>query len=213
MSKELRQFHYRNHLLNILEYLRLQQQHYYRNYIEEKIEDLELQQSDYRNTLIKQLSIILSSDNLRNIIFYFLDHGAATSKIFEYKLNLSESSIRWAIRRLRNMRLIVPAIQLPKDLFSKGGPRVKVWMLEEALPGQVRDAVILHQRLQSPKYRIALQVAQTLLDEYISKKPKKEITYREIVLQIKRLRIPFNTPDIADLTAQYLHEQGVRIWR
>ena len=90
---------------------------------------------------------------------------------------------------------------------------MKVWMLEDALPGQVRDAVILHQRLQSPKYRIALQVAQTLLDEYISKKPIKEITYREIVLKVKRLNIPFNMRDIADLAAKYLHEQGVRIWR
>jgi len=109
------------------------------------------------------------------------------------------------------MNLIEPATRLPKDVFGKRGPRVKVWMLEGALSGQIRDAVLLHQRLQSPKYRIALEVAQTLLDGYL--KGKQEVTYREIVLQVKQMQIPFSTPDIADLTAQYLHEQGIRIWR
>jgi len=81
-------------------------------------------------------------------------------------------------------------------------------MIEGALPGQIRDTVLLHQRLQSPKYRVALEVAQTLLDQHL-----KEVSYRDIVLQVKQMQIPFSTPDIAELTAQHLHEHGVKVWR
>ena len=68
-------------------------------------------------------------------------------------------------------------------------------MLEDTLLGQVRASVLLHQRLKSPKLRVALEVAQTLSDEHL-----KEVTYRDIVLRVKQLQIPFLTPGIAELT-------------
>jgi hypothetical protein len=40
-----------------------------------------------------------------------------------------------------------------------------------------------------------------------------EISYREIIIQVKELRIPFRTPDIADLAATYLNEKGIKVWR
>ena len=77
----------------------------------------------------------------------------------------------------------------------------------------IQDAALLHIRTLSPKYRVAEQAAQLILEEYLSPRQAREITYREIVLRVKNLRLPFSTPDIADLAAQYLHERGVRIWR
>ena len=76
----------------------------------------------------------------------------------------------------------------------------------------LQEAALLHMRILSPKYRVAEQVAQTILEEYLSR-TAKEITYHEIVLQVKQMEIPFSMPDIAELAAQYLHEQGVRVWR
>jgi hypothetical protein len=157
---------------------------------------------------VKVLARILTSNNLLITMAYFLGNGAATDLILRYRTGLKAHAVRWARKELYDMQMIQPATRLPKDFLAKGGPRVKVWMIEGALPGQVRDAVLLHQRLQSPKYRVALEVAQTLLDQHL-----KEVTYRDIVLRVKQMQIPFSTPDIADLTAQYLHEQGVRIWR
>lgn len=40
-----------------------------------------------------------------------------------------------------------------------------------------------------------------------------EITYREIIIQVRELEIPFNVPDIAELAARYLHEKGIKVWR
>jgi hypothetical protein len=40
-----------------------------------------------------------------------------------------------------------------------------------------------------------------------------EINYRDIMQQVRELKIPFKGPDIADLAAQYLHERGIKVWR
>jgi hypothetical protein len=65
----------------------------------------------------------------------------------------------------------------------------------------------------SPKFRVAEEVAQTILDQYVEKDAPMEITYREIMVKVRELKIPFRAPDIADLTAQYLNEKGLKIWR
>ena len=67
--------------------------------------------------------------------------------------------------------------------------------------------------MMSPKYRVAEEVAQTILDEYITPRNIWQISYKEIVIVVKELKIPFSTPDVADLAASYLHEKGVKVWR
>ncbi|GAJ13271.1 unnamed protein product, partial [marine sediment metagenome] len=59
----------------------------------------------------------------------------------------------------------------------------------------------------------AEEVAQSILGEYITPRQITEITYREIIIQVKELKIPFSTPDIADLAASYLHDRGIKVWR
>jgi hypothetical protein len=56
-------------------------------------------------------------------------------------------------------------------------------------------------------------VAQTILDEYSSAGMLEEIEYKAIIIQVKELRLPFKTPDVAELAAQYLYERGVKVWR
>jgi len=41
----------------------------------------------------------------------------------------------------------------------------------------------------------------------------REITYRELLVFVKELKIPFEKYDIAELIAQYLNEIGVKVWR
>ena len=71
--------------------------------------------------------------------------------------------------------------------------------------------VTLRCRTLSPKYGAAEKVAQTILDEFKLGQPK-EVNYRDIVFRVKEMKIPFKTPDIADLAAQYLHEKGIKVW-
>ena len=76
---------------------------------------------------------------------------------------------------------------------------------------EVARAITLHYRTLSPKYRAAEKVAQTILDEYRGR--ATEVNYRDIMLRVKKMKIPFKSPDIADLAAQYLHEKGIKVWR
>jgi hypothetical protein len=75
----------------------------------------------------------------------------------------------------------------------------------------VARAITLHYRTLSLKYRAAEKVAQTILDEYRGR--STEVNYRDIMLKVKKMKIPYSDPDVADLAAQYLHEKGIKVWQ
>jgi len=78
---------------------------------------------------------------------------------------------------------------------------------------EVSWALQLQYRMLSPKFRVAEEVAQTILDKYITPRRVGEISYREIVIKVRKLRIPFRAPDIADLAASYLNDLEIKVWR
>ncbi|MGD2142543.1 MAG: hypothetical protein PVH79_03570 [Candidatus Bathyarchaeota archaeon] len=156
---------------------------------------------------------IFSSSAVAEAFLYFCLHGAATAWVLQNDLTLAEPTAYRALKRLKSLGIVIPAIKAPKLKGSKGGPRPTVWSLEDASNEEVANAVKLHHKMLSPKYQVAETVAQTILDEYIAKRNIEEISYKEIVIQIKELRIPFRTPDIADLAANYLNDKGVKVWR
>lgn len=156
---------------------------------------------------------IFTSRAVGETFLYFCLHGAATAWILQNELDLSETSAYNALKRLRSMGMLVPSIKITKIKASKGGPRPTIWALEGASAGEVSEALNLHYRMLSPKFMVAREVAQTILEEHLAPKQVMEITYREIIIKVKELRIPFKAPDIAELAAQYLHEQGVKVWR
>ncbi|MBN1683649.1 hypothetical protein JW865_08880 [Candidatus Bathyarchaeota archaeon] len=155
---------------------------------------------------------IFSSPAVAESFLYFCLHGAATAWVLQTELNMPEATVYRTIKRLRALNLISPAVKVAKIQSSKGGPRPTVWSLESASGDEIASALKHHYKLLSPKYRVAEEVAQTILDQYINK-GKEEISYRDIVQQIKDMKIPFKAPDIAELTAQYLGERGVKVWR
>lgn len=154
---------------------------------------------------------ILHTDILREIAFYFLEKGAATSLILQNELNYQKRTVNMKLAALKVFGVIEPAHKLREPHFRGKPPTM--YQTPDATVDQINEAYELHRKLRSPKYRAAREVAQTILEDYLSKKPTMEITYTEIVVQVKKMKISFNTPDIADLAAKYLHEQGVRIWR
>lgn len=156
---------------------------------------------------------IFSADAIAKVFLYFCLSGAATAWVLQCKLDLTEPTAYRALKQLRTLNMIKPAVKLARSSDGKGGPRPTVWSIEGAKTEEVSAALRLHGRLLSPKYRVAQEAAQTILDNYISKKGSVEISYKEIVIQVRLLRIPFNTLDIAELAAQYLNEQGIKVWR
>jgi hypothetical protein len=156
---------------------------------------------------------IFSSSAVSEAFLYFCLHGAATAWILQCELNMPEATVYRALKRLRAMKVVVPALKVSKVKRSKGGPRPTVWAIETSSPDEIAKALKLHYRMLSPKYRVAEEVAQTILDEFQETGKPLEIQYREIMGKAKALKIPFKGPDIADLAAQYLHERGIKVWR
>jgi len=156
---------------------------------------------------------IFSSSSVAETFLYFCTHGAATAWILQRELNMPEATTYRALKRLRALGIVIPAIKVSKVRNSKGGPRPTIWALDASSIEQISSALRLHLRTLSPKYRFAEEVAQTIMDEYADRLNVQEISYREIMIRIKELQIPFRKPDIAHLAAQYLHERGVKVWR
>jgi len=89
-----------------------------------------------------------------------------------------------------------------------------IWGLKGAYgPEDIARCIQQHRRLLSPKFRLAENIAQRILDSYLKPQNLREISYRTITLIIKELRIPFNIYDIAHLAANSLSEKGVKVWR
>jgi len=119
------------------------------------------------NLDIIHLGGILALEDLRSILYYFLDYGAATSLILQQKLKVDDSKVYRYITKLKNLDIIEPAARMPSEMRSKGGPRATIYKVPDADIGQVNDAINLHRKLLSPKYSVAEELAQILLDEYI----------------------------------------------
>jgi predicted transcriptional regulator len=156
---------------------------------------------------------IFSSSAVAEAFLYFCLHGASTAWVLQNELNMPEATAYRALKRLRSLDIVVPALKVSKLKSSKGGPRPTIWALEGASTEEVARALRLHYKMLSPKFRVAEDVAQTIIDEYLSKRNVDEISYREIVIKVKELRMPFRTPDIANLAATYLHEKGIKVWK
>jgi predicted transcriptional regulator len=156
---------------------------------------------------------IFSSSAVAESFTYFCLHGASTAWVLQNELNHPEATVYRSLKRLRSLGIIIPALKVSKIKKSKGGPRPTVWALEGAKTEEVATAMRLHYKMLSPKFRVAEKVAQTILEEYINKRNVSEISYKEIIVQVKELTIPFRTPDIAELAASYLHEKGIKVWK
>lgn len=156
---------------------------------------------------------IFSSSAVSEAFLYFCLHGASTAWVLQCELSMPEATVYRALKRLRAMGVVVPALKVSKVKRSKGGPRPTVWAIETATSEEISMALKHHYRMLSPKFRVAEEVAQTILDDFQENGEPLEINYRDIMSQVKELKIPFKGPDIADLAAQYLHEKGIKVWR
>lgn len=163
---------------------------------------------------LKDVGRILTSDSLRRVAWYFLDYGAATSYILQFRGNVPEASAFRHIKTLRKMGVVVSAIRSRHPVDARGGPRPTIWMVPDAESDQIREAQKLHKRLLSPKYLYAERMAQLILDEYILVKDVTEISRKEYIellmdRKVKRSMIP----DLVMISIPYLKEKGITVWQ
>ena len=163
--------------------------------------------------LLSAFSTIFATKHTGRIFLYLLEHGACTSYTLQVHLDISETNTYKCLKRLEKLGFSHQIRRIPKHRNKRGGPRPFVWALTGATTNDVANAIQLHYRSQSPKYRVAEEVASTFLTDYIFKRGIEEIGYSELRDYVRTHDFPFVTSDIAEIAADYLTQQGVKVWR
>lgn len=161
--------------------------------------------------LLSFIESIFSSSTTGAVFMYLLERGAATSWLLQVNLEIPEATTYQALKRLRRMQLITPELRITRKKYGKGGPRPVVWALLTATPEDVAVAARDHHRALSPNYRVAEELVQYLLEEFV----QEEITYRQILEHAKH-KLTMSTQrirDVSELSAIILKEKGIRVWR
>jgi len=156
-----------------------------------------------------RLNRLARSSNLLKVAMFFARHKASTFRILSRELKIPRSSLFWAIEELINLGFIEPVDEIRQ---RKGRPAF-IYATPDASEDDVKRARIRHRRISNPKYRAAERLAQTLLTEYLEKRERCEISIREILVFVREVRLPYNAKDLAELVAELLSENGVKIWR
>lgn len=77
---------------------------------------------------------------MSEVFTYFCLHGASTSWILQCELDMPEATAYRALKQLRTLGFIAPALKVSKVRHSKGGPRPTIWALEDASQEEVARA-------------------------------------------------------------------------
>ena len=167
----------------------------------------------YDREILSACGRIFRSDAIAQAFLYLCRHGAATGWLLQVQLGLPEATAHRVLRNLRALGIVEPILKVPQRRMKRSGPMPTIWGLKgHCSDEEVARAMTLHYRTLSPKYRAAEKVAQTILDEFTEAQPM-EVKYRDIMLRVKAMKIPYSGHDVADLAAQYLHEKGIKVWR
>jgi len=94
----------------------------------------------YLRTVLSKLRNIFASKAISEVFTYFCLHGASTSWILQCELNMPEATAYRALKQLRTLGFIAPALKVSKVRHSKGGPRPTIWALEGASQEEVARA-------------------------------------------------------------------------
>ena len=162
---------------------------------------------------LKDVGRILASDSLRRVAWYFLDYGAATAYILQFRVDVPEASAFRHIKSLQKMGMLVPALKSRHPVDTRGGPRPTVWMVPDAEFDQINEAQKLHKRLLSPKYIAGDRLGQLILEDFLEPRKLKEITGREVWSFAREHKIRGELDDIVFFAMNYLGDQGIKVWR
>jgi len=162
---------------------------------------------------LKDVGKILASDGLRKVAWYFLDYGAATSCILQFKLNIANGTVFRYIKILQKMGVIMPAMRSRHTIDAKGGPRPTIWMVPGTRLDDINDAHQLHIKLQSPKYVAGDRLGQLILEEYLEPRFVKEINGREILIEARKHKVGGDLSDIVTFATEYLNTHGIKVWK
>jgi len=119
--------------------------------------------------VLSLLEKIFSSHTTSEVFIYICEHKATTAWTLQIQLDLPEASSYRALNRLEEIEVIERIIKLPRyeNRHVAGGPIPTVWGLQDCNRTDIAEAVNLHYRCISPKYRLSDEIYQSTLDAVI----------------------------------------------
>lgn len=170
-----------------------------------------LERAIHAEQLLATLGGIFSSPSRGQVFVYLLEHGAATSWTLQVDLSMPEATVYRVLKYLRGQGYVLPAIRVPKQKASRGGPRPTVWMIAGGASEDVATAMHKHNRALSPNYRVAEEIKQLLLQDFKPEWPN-DFNYRDVVefARNRGWRGPLAV-DVATMTCTLLKNDGYRV--
>ena len=174
------------------------------------------EQLQNKQELLSFCSSIFKTESKAHTFLYFCEHEAATAHILQVQLGIPESTVYNVLRDFSRMGVIYRLRRLPSQrgfLLRGGGPRPIIYGLYGTPAERVAECINLHYRSLSPKYLVAEEIAQSILDIYLKKRNINEISLLDIRKEVKAFRKPFVLADLSTMVADILREKGVKVWR
>ena len=100
----------------------------------------EKRDSNSTRIILSKLRSIFGSKVVSEVFTYFCLHGAATGWALRNELDMPEANAYRALKQLRTLGFVSPALKVSKVKLSKGGPRPVVWALEGASQEEIARA-------------------------------------------------------------------------
>lgn len=167
--------------------------------------------STYDQKLLSYLGSIFRSGATGKIFLFFIRNGAATAWTLQHHLSVSEARVYSSLRNLCALGMVEQIRTIRRVDLVRGGPKPKVWGLIGCEPQEVAEAIVLHRRSKSPKYLHAEEVAQAVMKSF-TKRGLEEISWRELLIEVRRHEKPYHIKDIADITSTILSDRGFKVW-
>jgi hypothetical protein len=174
------------------------------NSLEDAVHDLKL---------LSLLGSIFHSDFTAKSFVYFIKYGAATAWTLQVQLGLSQSRAYASMKTLTALGFIEEIRKFRGMDRVRGGPRPKMWGLTDCSQEQVVEAIQLHAKCKSPKYRQAEEVIQFILDDYVIPLGVTEMTWKQLIVKVREFGKPYRSDDIAQIGIPILKKHGVKVWR
>ena len=171
-----------------------------------------LEEAVHTLKLLSLLGGIFASESTAKAFSFFIKNGAATAWVLQVQLGLSESRTYSSIRTLTALGFVEEIRKFRAIDRVRGGPRPKMWGIMDCSQEQVVEAISLHSRCKSPKYRQAESVVQEILETYLIPYRVKSITRNDLLTRIRRFGKPYRADDIVQIAIPLLEKNGVKVW-
>ncbi|GAJ12907.1 unnamed protein product, partial [marine sediment metagenome] len=146
------------------------------------------------------------------VFIYLLDRNACTAWLLQVHLNMPEATAYRTLKRLRSLGVLEKVMIIRKPVKSSGGPRPTVWAILGASREDIANVIGDHNRSLSPKYRVAEEIVQSMMKDFMSIRVKQEITRKEIHFVLNEFKMPYRKYDVQLFIEQIFKDKGIKVW-